>query len=76
MYDAEGNHLQQRVLPDGSSYRVVKHFFSDHEVHTIFAPYATDLSIEYFEPQRRVVIRYALNAVDTSRPPMEASRAP
>ena len=59
-FDAEGNHLQQRTLPDGSSYRVIKHFFSEQEVQVMLAPYAADLSIDYFQPQRRVLICYRL----------------
>jgi ubiquinone/menaquinone biosynthesis C-methylase UbiE len=31
VYDVGGNHLQERALPDGSRYRVIKHFFTDAE---------------------------------------------
>jgi 2-polyprenyl-3-methyl-5-hydroxy-6-metoxy-1,4-benzoquinol methylase len=38
LYDPEGNHLQDRTLPDGSHYRVIKHFFSESELEQLFAP--------------------------------------
>jgi len=60
VYDAEGNHLQQRDLPDGSRYRVIKHFFSDRDYQQIFAPGGTQISIQRFPEQRRVVSSYTV----------------
>jgi len=57
--DAEGNHLQERTLEDGSRYRVIKHFFSDDELRSTFAPYCRRLDIRRFVGQRRVVVSYS-----------------
>jgi hypothetical protein len=58
--DAEGNHLQERTLADGSRYRVVKHFFSDDEIRATFAPYSSHVEIRRFVDQRRVLVSYSL----------------
>jgi ubiquinone/menaquinone biosynthesis C-methylase UbiE len=62
LHDAEGNHLQERDLPDGSRYRVIKHFFSDAELRDILARYADDITIRRFGEQRRVVVAYTLGS--------------
>jgi SAM-dependent methyltransferase len=59
--DAEGNHLQERTLEDGSRYRVIKHFFSDDELRATFAPYSRHIDIRRFADQRRVVLSYLLS---------------
>jgi SAM-dependent methyltransferase len=59
--DAEGNHLQERSLSDGSRYRVIKHFFSDDELRATFAPYCRHVDVRRFPEQRRVVVSYSLN---------------
>lgn len=59
--DAEGNHLQERTLPDGSLYRVIKHFLTDDEFRSILSPYSTDIRIDRFPDCRRVVVSYMLN---------------
>jgi len=59
--DAEGNHLQERALSDGSRYRVVKHFFSDDEFRATFAPYCGAVDIRRFPEQRRVLVSYSLS---------------
>jgi SAM-dependent methyltransferase len=58
--DAEGNHLQERTLADGSRYRVIKHFLSDDELRATFAPYASRVDIRRFVDQRRVLVSYSL----------------
>jgi SAM-dependent methyltransferase len=58
--DAEGNHLQERTLADGSRYRVVKHFLSDDEIRATFAPYSSHVEIRRFVDQRRVLVSYSL----------------
>jgi len=62
LHDAEGNHLQERDLPDGSRYRVIKHFFSDAELRDILARYADDIIIRRFGEQRRVVVAYTVGS--------------
>jgi SAM-dependent methyltransferase len=62
MYDAEGNHLQERTLRDGSRYRVVKHFYSDAEYHERLASYADALAIRRFPDQRRVLVSYTVTS--------------
>lgn len=60
VHDAEGNHLQERDLPDGSRHRVIKHFFSDAEVHDLLARYTDDVVVQHFSGQRRVVVSYTV----------------
>jgi ubiquinone/menaquinone biosynthesis C-methylase UbiE len=62
VYDDQGNHLQERTLPDGSRYRVIKHFFSDDEFRALFSPYADHVDIERILECRRVVVGYTLRA--------------
>jgi len=59
--DAEGNHLQERALSDGSRYRVIKHFFSDDQVRATFAPYCRRVDVRRFPEQRRVLVSYSLS---------------
>ena len=63
LHDAEGNHLQERDLPDGSRFRVIKHFFSDGELRDVLARYADDVTIRRFDRQRRVLVAYRLGPV-------------
>ena len=56
VFDADGNHIQERVLPDGSTFRVIKHFFSDDQIATQFSGFAGDLSIQRFPECRRIII--------------------
>lgn len=60
LFDSEGNHLQERTLPDTSSYNVIKHFFCDQEIETIFHPFTSQLTIERLMPERRLLIYYPL----------------
>jgi SAM-dependent methyltransferase len=60
LYDTEGNHLQERTLPDGARYRVIKHFPSEQETRVRFAPYCERVDIESFPECRRVVVGYTL----------------
>lgn len=60
LYDEEGNHLQVRVLPDGSSYQVIKHFLSDDEISSILSPYASHTEIQRLPECGRVVVSYRL----------------
>lgn len=62
VYDNDGNHLQERMLRDGSSYRVIKHFPTHEEFLTLFSPYASDILVESFPDCRRVVAGYTLRA--------------
>jgi len=63
IHDAEGNHLQERALPDGSRYHVIKHFLSDAEFHELFDRYTERLDIERFSESRRVVVGYTVRAI-------------
>jgi ubiquinone/menaquinone biosynthesis C-methylase UbiE len=62
VHDAEGNHLQDRALPDGSHHRVVKHFFSDVDFRNVLSGHGDDLSIRRFDDQRRVVVSYTVRS--------------
>jgi hypothetical protein len=61
MHDAEGNHLQERVLPDGSRHRVIKHFFSDSELKELLGRYADEIAIRRFDNERRVIVSHTKN---------------
>lgn len=58
MYDSEGNHLQSRELPDGSSCRVIKHFLSEQELTDLFCHYSDQVEISNYPHCRRVVVSY------------------
>jgi 2-polyprenyl-3-methyl-5-hydroxy-6-metoxy-1,4-benzoquinol methylase len=59
--DMEGNHLQERALPDGSRYRVIKHFMTDEEFRSILLLYSAEIRINRFPECRRVVVSYRLH---------------
>lgn len=59
--DAEGNHLQERTLPDGSRYRIIKHFLTDGEYRSILSPYSASIEIRRFAESRRIVVSYRLD---------------
>lgn len=61
MHDDEGNHLQERLLPDGSRYRVIKHFLSDTEFQDLFFRYTDHVDIERYPDSRRAVVGYTLS---------------
>jgi ubiquinone/menaquinone biosynthesis C-methylase UbiE len=58
VFDAEGNHIQERSLPDGSVFRVIKHYFSDDEIANLFAGFAGDLSIQRYPECRRQIVTF------------------
>lgn len=58
VHDAEGNHIQERSLPDGSVFRVIKHFFSDDEIASQFSGLAGELKIERFPECRRLIVTF------------------
>lgn len=58
VFDAEGNHIQERVLPDGSAFRVIKHFFSDGQIAAQFSGVSGDLSIQRFPECRRLIVTF------------------
>jgi ubiquinone/menaquinone biosynthesis C-methylase UbiE len=60
IFDQEGNHLQTRELPDGSSYRVIKHFLAERELRELFSGYSDDIRIARYPDCRRVVVSYRL----------------
>jgi len=62
IHDAEGNHLQERVLPDGSRHRVIKHFFTDSELRTRFARHTKEIAIRRFGDQHRLMMSYTVGA--------------
>lgn len=60
MYDNEGNHLQTRELPDGSSCRVIKQFLSDQELMDLFFHYSDQVEITKYPECRRIVVSYVV----------------
>lgn len=58
MYDSEGNHLQTRELPDGSTFRVIKNFLSESELRELFVNYSTHVEIVSYPECRRIVVSY------------------
>ena len=55
VFDAEGNHIQERVLPDGSAFRVIKHFFRDEQLANLFSGFSGELRIQRFPECRRII---------------------
>ena len=58
LFDPDGNHIQERTLPDGSAFRVIKHFFSDDQITDLFSGFAGDLSIQRFAGCRRIIVSF------------------
>lgn len=56
VFDSEGNHIQDRALPDGSNFKVIKHYFSDDQITGLFSGFAGDLSIQRFPQCGRVIV--------------------
>lgn len=71
--DSEGNHLQERTLPDGPRYHVIKHFFSDDEWRAMFVDYADEIEIQRFAEQQRVVVSYTWQSSTPARSPAPAT---
>jgi len=57
-YDKEGNHLQERVSPDGKSFSVIKHFLSDEEIASVLSRYCDEAQVRRYPECRRVVVSY------------------
>ncbi len=47
--DSDGNLYQQRTLPSGSSYRIIKNWPSEEELCALLQPYAADVEVRHFE---------------------------
>jgi ubiquinone/menaquinone biosynthesis C-methylase UbiE len=60
-FDPDENHIQERELPDGSTYRVIKHYFSDEDYHDIFSRYTSDLRIQRFQECKRLIVCYEVD---------------
>lgn len=58
LYDDEGNHLQERRLPDGSLYRVIKHYLTDDEITALFSVYTEHVEIARLPECQRLVVSY------------------
>lgn len=61
-YDAEGNHMQTRELPDGTQCRVIKHFFGERELRELLSSYSDQIRIERFPECRRAVVSYLVGS--------------
>jgi ubiquinone/menaquinone biosynthesis C-methylase UbiE len=57
-FDTEGNFIQERILPDGSAFRVIKHFFSDEQIGARFSGFAGELRIQRFPECRRLIVSF------------------
>lgn len=60
MSDGEGNHIQMRELPDGTSCRVIKHFLTEQEMKELFARYSDQVEIASYPECRRIVVSYVV----------------
>jgi len=58
VFDAEGNHIQERSLADGSTYRVIKHFFTDAQIADLFSDFSGELVVRRFPDARRVLVKF------------------
>lgn len=61
--DEEGNHIQQRTLPRGVRFRVIKNYLTDQEINTIFSRYSDEVEIRRFPACGRIVLSYLCNAI-------------
>ncbi len=61
-FDEDGNHLQERVLPDGSRYLIIKHFFTDDQYRSLLADHVTQLAIDRYPDSRRVLVSCRIGA--------------
>jgi ubiquinone/menaquinone biosynthesis C-methylase UbiE len=59
-YDQEGNHLQTRELPDGTKFRVIKHFLSERETRDLFSRYSDAIEIASYPHCRRGGVSYTV----------------
>ena len=66
-FDLEGNHIQVRRLPDGSTFRVIKHFFNDDQITDLFSDFIGDLSIQRFPECRRLIVTFTPTKTSQSR---------
>jgi ubiquinone/menaquinone biosynthesis C-methylase UbiE len=66
VFDAEGNHIQERVLPDGSAFRVIKHFFTDDQLATLVSGFSGELRIQRFPECRRIIVTFV--STKTNKP--------
>ena len=58
-FDAEGNLIMMRQLPNGSQYRVIKHYMTDDEIRGIFQRYDEHVQITRFPDCRRLTVSYS-----------------
>lgn len=56
VFDGEGNHIQERTLEGGQTFRVIKHFWTDEEISQIFSPFASELAVTRFPECRRILV--------------------
>jgi ubiquinone/menaquinone biosynthesis C-methylase UbiE len=56
VFDTGGNHIQEQTLPDGSVFKVIKHFFSDDQIAAQFSGFSGDLSIQRIPECRRIIV--------------------
>ena len=61
-HDADGNFIEIRQLPDGSRYRVIKHYLSDNQIQDIFGRYDDNVEITRFPNCRRIVVSYHIKS--------------
>ena len=59
-FDSDGNNIQERILPNGFRFRVIKHYFTDEEYLQILSPYSDDVRVQRFPELRRVIASYTL----------------
>jgi demethylmenaquinone methyltransferase/2-methoxy-6-polyprenyl-1,4-benzoquinol methylase len=60
--DSEGDNIQIRTLPDGSSYSVIKNFPTRSELPALFSRYAADVRVIEFSESRRYIVEYECRA--------------
>ena len=57
-YDADGNRISRRRLPDGQEYFVVKNFPDEEEIRRVLANRATNIVYYQDEPLKRWMVTY------------------
>lgn len=59
-FDAEGNEVQLRTLPNGEAYQVIKNYPDEEELHGLLGHWARDAAYKGFPDLGRWVLRFTM----------------
>lgn len=61
IFDSDGNHIQERMLEDGTRHRVIKHFLADSEIEHYFSDTNFEFKVTRMPACRRIAIEWKTN---------------